>query len=338
MGDHRLDINASFEQYAHLVPGLVHLASVNALNGQHVEDHGLPVDRELLSRDAKQRDTSAVEHIRQHLGKRRWDARHFKTNIKTLFHSEFFLDILEVRFLDIDRYRNVAHPFCQIEPVLIYIGYNDITGPRMTRDRRSHDADRTRTCDQNVLAKHLEGKSCMDRISERIEDSRDLEIDVILMTPNVRHRQSDVFGEAAICINADPARVRTKVPAPGHTVTAPAAYEVPFTADEITDVKIIDIRSDTNDLTDEFMTDRRGHLDGRLRPWVPVVNVKVRSADTAFLYADHHVVYAHFWFGNFLDPQSGLGFALYYGFHVLNLNKQKIKPDDIRGYLTPANI
>ncbi len=38
------DIQAGLQQDGHLVPGLVHLAAVDALNGEHVENHLPPVD------------------------------------------------------------------------------------------------------------------------------------------------------------------------------------------------------------------------------------------------------------------------------------------------------
>src|SRR5437868_14531517 len=48
VGDHRADVEPRLEHYRHLVPCLIHFASVNTLEGQHVEDDHVPVDGHLL--------------------------------------------------------------------------------------------------------------------------------------------------------------------------------------------------------------------------------------------------------------------------------------------------
>ena len=39
-----LDVQAALEHDGHFVPGFVHFAAVDALDREHVEDHGVPVD------------------------------------------------------------------------------------------------------------------------------------------------------------------------------------------------------------------------------------------------------------------------------------------------------
>src|SRR3712207_2396753 len=46
------DVESGLDHHRHGVPGLVHLAAVDALDRQHVEDDLIEVDRELLRRDA----------------------------------------------------------------------------------------------------------------------------------------------------------------------------------------------------------------------------------------------------------------------------------------------
>src|SRR4051794_26539701 len=53
VGDDRLDVEAALEHHVHLVPGLVHLAAVDPLDGEHGEDHRVPVDGHLLVGDAQ---------------------------------------------------------------------------------------------------------------------------------------------------------------------------------------------------------------------------------------------------------------------------------------------
>src|SRR5581483_3556312 len=63
VGDHRTDIEPGLQHDCHLVPCLVHLAAVNALDREHVEDHRAPVDSHFAGRDAEDGDPGAVAHI-----------------------------------------------------------------------------------------------------------------------------------------------------------------------------------------------------------------------------------------------------------------------------------
>src|ERR1039458_5478475 len=63
MGNDGRDIEAALQHYGHLVPGFVHFAAIDALDGQYVEDDLMPVDRDLCRRDAQQRDFAPVAHV-----------------------------------------------------------------------------------------------------------------------------------------------------------------------------------------------------------------------------------------------------------------------------------
>src|SRR6266853_1058538 len=52
VGDDAGDVEAALEHDSHLVPGLVHLAPVDAANGELVEDDLVPVDGDIFGRDA----------------------------------------------------------------------------------------------------------------------------------------------------------------------------------------------------------------------------------------------------------------------------------------------
>src|SRR5512132_142452 len=64
MRDHRRDVEPALQHRAHAVPGLEHLAPVDPLESEAAEDHLVPGDRDLLIRDAEQRDPPAVVHER----------------------------------------------------------------------------------------------------------------------------------------------------------------------------------------------------------------------------------------------------------------------------------
>ena len=62
----RRKIEAALQHRDHLVPGLEHLASVDALDLESLENHLIPVDRGLRGRNAEQRDLAAVIHRFEH--------------------------------------------------------------------------------------------------------------------------------------------------------------------------------------------------------------------------------------------------------------------------------
>ncbi len=76
-----------------------------------------------------------------------------------------------------------------------------------------HDADGARAGDQHVFAEHGERERGVDGVAERIEDGGDVEIDAFVVTPDVGHRQRDVFGESAGAVDADALGVRAEMAA-----------------------------------------------------------------------------------------------------------------------------
>jgi hypothetical protein len=74
---------------------------------------------------------------------------------------------------------------------------------------------------------------------------------------------------------------------------------------------------------DKLVTNCHWHWNGFLRPFVPVIYVHVRPTDRRFQYADKHVIAAHFWNSNVLQPESGLGFGLHHGLHHF-LHRKKL--------------
>src|SRR5205823_7963652 len=69
--DQRRNIQPAFEHHGHLVPGLVHLASVNTLYGKHAENYLVPVDGHFFRRNAEHGDLRTVTHVVEHLAKGR---------------------------------------------------------------------------------------------------------------------------------------------------------------------------------------------------------------------------------------------------------------------------
>ena len=130
----------------------------------------------------------------------------------------------------------------------------------------------------------------MHGIAKRIEDGRDVEVDIRRMPPGVRGRQRDVLSERSRIVDAHPLRVGALDAPPGHAVAATATHEMALTAHEIARVQLPHVGAGFHDFANELMAgdERHGHV--RLRPAVPLINVQVRAADTGSEHADQHIV------------------------------------------------
>ena len=129
----------------------------------------------------------------------------------------------------------------------------------------------------------------------------------------IRDRQE--FGKGAGTIHADALRVRAKMTAAGETIAAMSAGDVTFPRNEIAWRKTFHVIADVFDHADKLVADDHRNRDRFLRPRVPVVNVNVGPADRCFLDPNEHIVAFDFRDRNFLEPQSGLGFALHDRLH-----------------------
>ena len=84
----------------------------------------------------------------------------------------------------------------------VHIGDDDVPGSCMPDHRRGHNADGACSGDQDIFAKHVECQSRVYRISEGVEDGRSIAIDSGIVTPDVCHRQRDVFSKRTGAIDA----------------------------------------------------------------------------------------------------------------------------------------
>src|ERR1019366_1503792 len=68
--NHRRNIQSRLDHHRHLVPRVIHLPAIDALDRDHVEDHLPPVHRDLLRRDTQDRNLPAVAHVCNHVFQR----------------------------------------------------------------------------------------------------------------------------------------------------------------------------------------------------------------------------------------------------------------------------
>jgi hypothetical protein len=187
----------------------------------------------------------------------------------------------------------------------------------MFSDRRGHDTYRACSGDQNVLAKNLERKGRMNRIAKRIKYRGYVEINALVVFPDIRERDRHKLGETTIRVYAVTKRIRTFVTTASETIATTAADQVPFNTDYVTNVEVIDVRTDLDDLAYEFMAQDRRNLYRALSPSVPVPNMYVGTTNTGPFYFDEHIVYANGRFWNVFQPEALFRLALNYRLHLV---------------------
>src|SRR5207247_5318017 len=96
-------------------------------------------------------------------------------------------------------------------------------------------------------AEDVRGERGVDRIAERIEDGRDLGVDVVGVLPRVGHGDRDQLGERARPLYAYALGVRAEVAPSRQTVSASAADHVPFAAHAIAREEVVHVRADRDD-------------------------------------------------------------------------------------------
>ena len=88
----------------------------------------------------------------------------------------------------------------------------------MADDRSGHEPDRTSAGDEDILAEDREGEGRMYGIAVRIEDGGDIEIDVVVVAPDIGHGEGDVVGKCAGPIDADALGMGAEVTTTGHAI------------------------------------------------------------------------------------------------------------------------
>ena len=90
-------------------------------------------------------------------------------------------------------------------------------------------------------------------------------------------------------------------------VSAFSADYVTLTRNELSDLPVGDVASHLNYLTHVFVTYDLGRFYCFLRPLIPVVDMKVRAADSGLVYFDLDTVGVHLRLGDVLKPKTLFG-------------------------------
>ena len=168
----------------------------------------------------------------------------------------FFCTSGSVCLADVHRFGD-AHLARQFQTVGVHVGDHHVARAGVPRHGRGHDADGSRAGDQHVLAQHRKRKRRVHGVAEGIENGGDIEVDAVMMPPDVGHGQRDVFGERAGPVHAHALRVRAQVAPAGQAIAAAAADHVAFAADDIAGEEIGHVGADLDDLAHEFVADHQ---------------------------------------------------------------------------------
>ena len=112
--------------------------------------------------------------------------------------------------------------------------------------------------------------------------------------------------------------VRAKMTPARQAIPAPAAGHVPFPAHDVAGIKVGDVRTHFHNFAHKLVPDHHRHMDGFLRPVVPLINVQIRAADARAMHANEHVINANFRLLDVLKPKSRFSFTFYECFHFAN--------------------
>src|SRR5262249_16982412 len=103
-----------------------------------------------------------------------------------------------------------------------------------------------------------------------------------------------------------------------HAVATPSANYVSLTRNQLTRLEVVYIRSDFNDLADEFVANHHRHGNRLLRPLIPVEDVKVGAANSRSQDPNKDVIDADGGLGNVSQPQTRFSSGFDQSFHVKN--------------------
>ena len=251
-------------------------------------------------------------------------------------HAQLFLHIGNPCLGRIDR-EGHAQLFGQRKPLGFDVGDHHMARRRVAYHRGCHNPNRTRARDQYVFAQHRERQRRVNGIAERIEDRRHFQIDIRVVPPDVRHRQHDEFREGTGAIHSHAHRVRAKMPPPGETVAAAPANHVAFSADDVPRLKVVHIRADFRDLSDELVANNQRHRNRRLRPTVPFVDMQVRAANSGDQHADLHIIDTRLRRRDVFQPQTRFSLALHQRFHLPS-GSSKCSTTKSTGFFTSVNV
>jgi len=240
-------VEAAFEHCEHLMPGLKHLPPVDSLDGEHLEDKLGPVDGRGPSRDTKHGDLAAHHQIFDHLVECGRRTAHLQPDIEPFLHAETLRHGPKIFLAHVDG-NHVSDIRCQRQTVRIDIGDHDVPSTDVPGNGRAHDANRTCSRDEHILAHEVERQRGVDGVAQWIKDSPDLVVDRVRKRYDIEGGQTQIFRKSPGNVDTDPLGFRIQVKPPSTRGPTAAANNVPLARNTLSNDEIIDVRADLSDL------------------------------------------------------------------------------------------
>ena len=186
----------------HLVPRLVHLAAVYALDGEHVEDDGVSSRWPFLRDGMPSMAILPPWLMLASMSRKAWALPDISMpTSKPSCIPSFFCTSWRVVSLGFTA-RVDTHLAGQFQAVRIDVGDDDVARAGVPGHGGGHDADGPGAGDEHVLAEHREGQGGVDGIAEGVEDRGDVPGHARIVPPDVGHGQGNVLGECAGTVHA----------------------------------------------------------------------------------------------------------------------------------------
>ena len=297
--------------HGHLVPGLVHLAAVDALDREHVEDDRVEVDRDLARRDPEQRDAAAVRHVVD-------DRRAARPRCPTSRARRRSPPSCRARAARRARSRlaRVDAPAsrpCRCASSSRY-GFRSVTTTWRAPAWRTTAAAMQPIGPAPVMSTSSPSTGNASAVCTAFPNGSKIAA-TSSSTPG-QWCQMFVIGSATSSANA-PGRLTPSPIVCAHRCRRPAMQlrqrpQTTWPSPQTTSpgVEVAHVRADVDDLADELVPDHHRHRDRLLRPVVPAVDVQVGAADPRLADADQDVVDADLRLRDVLEPEARLGVRL----------------------------
>ncbi len=147
-------------------------------------------------------------------------------------------------------------------------------------------------------------------IAQRIEAGEYVQRYGGIAVPDIGHRDAEIFGKGPRPVYADTAGFHAEVPPACQAVATVTADKMSFAGNNITGLEIMHISANLLHPSDKLMTDVHGHGNRLFRPFIPVIDVHIGTADCCFVYLYQDIVVANLGYRNLTQPETRLRLGL----------------------------